>query len=158
MLDIVQEYWPLLLIGQYPHGPLGGLALTLLVAALGLALSLPLSLAIALCRVSPIRWLSFITAQFVRVVRGMPLLMLIFWAYFVVPKLIGTSVSGFTTLVCALVIYEAAYLSEVIRGCIEAIPKGQIEASRSMGASYMTTMCRVVLPQALFNYSMYCPA
>lgn len=151
MLDIVREYWPLLLVGQYPHGPLGGLALTLILALLGLALSLPLSLVIALLRVSPIRLIAFVTAQFVRIIRGMPLLMLIFWAYFVVPKLVGTSVSGFTTLVCALVIYQAAYLAEVIRGGIEAIPPGQIEASRAMGASYFTTMRRVVLPQALFN-------
>jgi polar amino acid transport system permease protein len=81
----------------------------------------------------------------------MPLLMLIFWAYFVVPKVTGHAVSGFTTLVCALVIYESAYLSEVIRSGIEAIPKGQIEASRSLGVGYWRTMFKVVLPQALFN-------
>ncbi|ANF57383.1 amino acid ABC transporter permease [Halotalea alkalilenta] len=151
MLEIVREYWPMLLVGQYPNGPLGGLALTLIVAVLGLAFSLPLSLLIALARISPVKWLSFVTAQFVRVIRGIPLLMLIFWAYFVVPKLIGSSVSGFTTLVCALVVYQAAYLAEVIRAGIEAIPSGQIEASRSMGSSYILTMRKVILPQALLN-------
>ena len=151
MLDIVREYWPLLLIGQYPHGPLGGLAMTLIVAGLGLLLSLPLALMIAIARVSPYKAVARCAAGLVHVVRGMPLLMLIFWAYFVVPKVTGHAVSGFTTLVCALVIYESAYLSEVIRSGIEAIPKGQIEASRSLGLGYWRTMFKVVLPQALFN-------
>ncbi len=151
MLDIVREYWPLLLVGQYPHGPLGGLAMTLIVAGLGLLLSLPLALMIAIARVSPYKAVARCAAGLVHVVRGMPLLMLIFWAYFVVPKVTGHAVSGFTTLVCALVIYESAYLSEVIRSGIEAIPKGQIEASRSLGLGYWRTMFKVVLPQALFN-------
>lgn len=151
MFDIIREYWPLLLVGQYPHGPLGGLAMTLIVAGLGLLLSLPLALMIAIARVSPYKAVARCAAGLVHVVRGMPLLMLIFWAYFVVPKVTGHAVSGFTTLVCALVIYESAYLSEVIRSGIEAIPKGQIEASRSLGVGYWRTMFKVVLPQALFN-------
>ncbi len=151
MLDVIREYWPMLLVGQYPNGPLGGLALTLILALLGLALSIPLAMLIALARVSPWRSLAIASKVLVNVVRGMPLLMLIFWAYFVVPKLTGHAVSGFWTLICALVVYESAYLSEVIRSGIEAIPKGQIEASRSMGVGYWTTMRKVVLPQALFN-------
>ncbi|MBP6018567.1 MAG: amino acid ABC transporter permease [Burkholderiaceae bacterium] len=151
MLDIVREFWPLLLVGQYPHGPLGGLAMTLILAVCGLIASMPLALLIALGRVSPYRWIARSCSMLVQLVRGMPLLMLIFWAYFVIPKLTGQMVSGFTTLLCALVIYESAYLSEVIRTGIEAIPKGQIEASRSLGVGYWTTMRKVVLPQALFN-------
>ena len=151
MLDILSQYWPTLLVGQYPNGPLGGLVLTLLLAFLGLVLSFPLALLIAIARVSPYRWIAVPSRLFVNTVRGMPLLMLIFWAYFAVPKLTGESISGFWTLVCALVIYESAYLSEVVRSGIEAIPKGQIEASRSLGVGYWTTMRKVILPQALFN-------
>ncbi|AWP79490.1 amino acid ABC transporter permease [Bordetella bronchiseptica] len=151
MLDILHDYWPMLLVGQYPNGPLGGLALTLILALLGLLLSMPLALLIAIARVSPFRGLRVASRLLVNTVRGMPLLMLIFWAYFAVPKLTGGSISGFWTLVTALVIYESAYLSEVIRSGIEAIPKGQIEASRSLGVGYWTTMRKVVLPQALFN-------
>src|SRR5690606_25077802 len=110
MLEVLSQYWPTLLVGQYPNGPLGGLALTLILAAIGLLLSLPLALAIALARVSPYGWLRRASALLVNVVRGMPLLMLIFWAYFVVPKLTGEAVSGFWTLICALVVYESAYL------------------------------------------------
>ncbi|MBB1594152.1 amino acid ABC transporter permease [Achromobacter sp. UMC46] len=151
MLDLLLQYWPTLLVGQYPNGPLGGLALTLILAALGLAMSMPLALLIALARVSPFGWLRVASKALVNVVRGMPLLMLIFWAYFVVPKLTGQVVSGFWTLIFALVVYESAYLSEVIRSGIEAVPRGQIEASRSLGVGYWTTMRKVVLPQALFN-------
>ncbi|VFR40251.1 Glutamate Aspartate transport system permease protein GltK (TC 3.A.1.3.4) [plant metagenome] len=151
MLDIVSQYWPMLLVGQYPNGPLGGLAMTLLLAICGLLLSLPLALLIAIARTCPFRILRVLSAGLVHTVRGMPLLMLIFWAYFAVPKLTGEAVSGFTTLVAALVIYESAYLSEVIRSGIEAIPKGQIEASRSLGVGYWTTLRKVILPQALFN-------
>ncbi|MGE8641916.1 MAG: amino acid ABC transporter permease, partial [Achromobacter sp.] len=151
MLDLLLQYWPTLLVGQYPNGPLGGLVLTLILAALGLAMSMPLALLIALARVSPFGWLRVASKALVNVVRGMPLLMLIFWAYFVVPKLTGQVVSGFWTLIFALVVYESAYLSEVIRSGIEAVPRGQIEASRSLGVGYWTTMRKVVLPQALFN-------
>lgn len=151
MLEILLEYWPTLLVGRYPHGPLGGLALTVLVAALAVALSVPLAVMLALARVSPWKPLSLLTAQFVWVIRGVPLLMLIFWAYFVIPKLLGHSISAFGTLVTALVVYQAAYMSEAIRGGIEAIPHGQIEAARSMGCGYLTTMRKVVLPQALLN-------
>ena len=148
MLDVLSQYWPTLLVGQYPNGPLGGLALTLILAACGLALSLPLALLIALARVSPYGWLRAASKVLVNVVRGMPLLMLIFWAYFVVPKLTGQVVSGFWTLIAALVVYESAYLSEVIRSGIEAVPRGQIEASRSLGLGHWKTMQKVVLPQA----------
>lgn len=151
MLDLLMQYWPTLLVGQYPNGPLGGLALTLILAALGLAMSLPLALMIALARVSPFGWLRVASKALVNIVRGMPLLMLIFWAYFVVPKLTGQVISGFWTLIFALVVYESAYLSEVIRSGIEAVPRGQVEASRSLGVGYWTTMRKVVLPQALFN-------
>ncbi|NYT25153.1 amino acid ABC transporter permease [Alcaligenaceae bacterium] len=151
MLEILQEYWLTLLIGQYPHGPLGGLALTLILAVFGLVLSLPLALIITLARVSPYKVFSLPSTALVQVVRGIPLLMLIFGAYFVIPKLTGQVVSGFVTLLGALVIYESAYLSEVMRAGIEAIPKGQIEASRSLGVGYWQTMRKVILPQALFN-------
>ena len=151
MLEIIRDYWPTLLIGRYPNGPLGGLALTLILALLSLALSFPLGVSIAIPRVSPYRAVALASKQFVNAVRGLPLLMLIFWAYFVVPKLIGQTISGFSTLICALVVYEGAYLSEIVRSGIEAIPKGQIEASRSLGVGYWTTMRKVILPQGLFN-------
>jgi polar amino acid transport system permease protein len=151
MLDIIREYWLSFLIGQYPNGPLGGLAMTLIVAVLSILFSFPVAIGLALSRLSTFRWLRVASMTLVNLVRGIPLLMLIFWCYFVIPIATGYAVSGFWTLVCALTIYEAAYLSEVIRAGIASLPKGQVEASRSLGASYVLTIRSVVLPQALFN-------
>lgn len=151
MLDIIREYWLSFLIGQYPNGPLGGLAMTLIVAVLSILFSFPIAIGLALSRLSTFRWLRVTSMALVNLVRGIPLLMLIFWCYFVIPIATGYAVSGFWTLVCALTIYEAAYLSEVIRAGIASLPKGQVEASRSLGASYALTIRSVVLPQALFN-------
>ncbi|MFM0077015.1 amino acid ABC transporter permease [Paraburkholderia sediminicola] len=151
MIDIIRTYWQTLLVGQYPQGPLGGVALTILMAVVCIAVSLPLALVLALCRTSMyrlLRWPAFAVIQFVR---GLPLIMFIFWAYFLLPALIHLTVSGVTTLLCALVVYQSAYLAEVLRSGIEAIPHGQIQAARSLGLGYFRTMRFVVIPQALFN-------
>lgn len=151
MWDILSDNWLLLLIGQYPHGPIGGLAATLGLAALSLALALPCGLLLALGRISPFRVFRWPATALVYVVRGLPLLMFIFWAYFFIPLVIGRPVAGFTTMVVALVCYESAYLAEIIRAGIQSLPGGQMEAGRALGLSYMQTMRRVILPQALYN-------
>ena len=151
MLDILIHNAHFLLLGQYPNGPVGGLALTLILALLGLALAFPLGVLLALCRVSPYKVLSLPSTVLVYIVRGVPLVMLVFWSYFLVPGLIGHLVSAFTTMVVTLVIYQAAYLSEIVRAGIESLPKGQTESARSLGMSYGATMRHVILPQALYN-------
>lgn len=151
MWEILQDNALLLLIGQYPHGPIGGLAATLGLAAVSLLLAFPGGILLALGRVSPYRIFYLPASAIVYVVRGLPLLMFIFWAYFFVPLIIGRPVAGATTMVVALVIYESAYLAEIIRAGIQALPAGQQEASRALGLSYMQTMRKVILPQALFN-------
>ena len=150
-LNIVRDNWVLLLIGQYPNGPLGGLAITLILSIAGLALALPVSVLLAIARVSPVRWFQIPATVVVYVVRGVPLIMFIFWVYFLVPLLIGRTISGFTTMLVTLVIYQAAYLAEVIRAGIEGLPKGQTEAARALGMSYLQTMVKIILPQALYN-------
>ena len=151
MLEILSENWVYLLIGQYPSGPLGGLALTLAIAAVSLTLALPLGIVLALGRVSHLPALRVPAAAFVYLVRGLPLLMVIFWAYFLVPLALGRAVPNFVTMIYALVFFEAAYLAEIIRAGIQGVPKGQVEAARSLGLGYLPTMQRVVLPQALRN-------
>jgi polar amino acid transport system permease protein len=149
--NILSTYGLQLLIGEFPHGPLGGLALTLILAVTGLICAFPLAVLCGIARTSSIRWVSVPAAMLVHTVRGLPVLMLIFWAYFIVPLLTGKSISGTTTLICALIAYETAFLGEVIKAGIQAIPKGQVEASRSLGMSYFRTMREIVLPQAMFN-------
>ncbi|HKX41543.1 MAG TPA: amino acid ABC transporter permease [Burkholderiaceae bacterium] len=151
VFEIVRDNWLLLLIGQYPNGPLGGIACTLILSVLGIALAFPLSVLLALARLSPWRLLNAPATALIYVARGVPLLMIILWVYFLVPLLIGHSVSGFVTMLCTLVLYEGAYLAEVVRAGIEALPKGQMEAARALGHSHLGAMRLVILPQALFN-------
>lgn len=151
MLDIVKDNWLLFLIGQYPNGPLGGLTATGLLAILGLTLALPCAMLLALGRVSHYRWARAVATAVIYTVRGTPFLMVIFWSYFALPMLLGRPIGGFATLVGALVLYESAYLAEVIRSGIEALPNGQMEAARSLGLNYRQTMTAVILPQALYN-------
>ncbi|RTZ41497.1 amino acid ABC transporter permease [Candidimonas sp. SYP-B2681] len=151
MLDIIQNHYQLLLVGTFPNGPLGGLALTLILSVLGLIAAFPLSILLALGRLSPIGPIRYVATTIVYVVRGTPLLMLIFWSYFLLPLLIGNTVSAFATLLCSLVIYEAAYLSEVVRAGIVALPPGQVEAARALGFGRAKTMVYIVLPQAIYN-------
>jgi len=151
MLQILEDNWLLFLIGQYPHGPVGGLAMTLFMATLGLLLSFPFALALALARLSPYRLLRLPATAIVHTVRGLPLIMFIFWTYFVSPLVIGHAIGGVEVLVISLVIYEASYLAEIIRAGIEGLPRGQIEAAKSLGLGYFATTVKVVLPQALHN-------
>ncbi|WP_434112244.1 amino acid ABC transporter permease [Paraburkholderia caffeinilytica] len=151
MFEILRDNWTLLLIGQYPHGPLGGIVLTILLSLSALVIAFPLGILVALARISPFPFLRGPATGLVYMVRGVPLLMVIFWVYFLVPVLTGYPVTGFVTMLCALVIYDSAYLGEIIRAGIEGLPKGQAEASRALGMSYMKTMRAVILPQALYN-------
>ena len=151
MLEILQTYGVFYLIGQYPNGPLGGLVLTLSLAALALVLALPVGLLLALCRISPFGILRWPATVLVYVVRGTPLLMVIFWAYFLLPSLTGHKTDQFNTMLAALVIFDGAYLAEIIRSGIQSLPRGQMESARSLGFSYLQAMGLVILPQALRN-------
>ena len=151
MITIIEDNWLLLLIGQYPNGPLGGIVSTLILSVLGIVLAFPLSVLIALARLSHWKVLNWPATALVYIVRGVPLLMLILWVYFLVPLLIGDSVPGFVTMLCTLVIYEGAFLSEIVRGGIIALPPGQMDAARALGHSHVGAMRYVILPQALYN-------
>ena len=148
-LELIDTYWVYFLVGQYPNGPLGGLALTLLLASLGLVLAMPLGVLLGLARVSPWRWLRWPVTGLVFGVRGIPLLMVIFWAYFFLPSVTGHKTDQFTTMLMALVLFDAVYLAEIVRAGVLGVDRGQVEASRSLGLGYLRTMRWVILPQAL---------
>lgn len=151
MIDILRDYGLILLIGQYPQGPLGGLAMTLILAVLALVISFPLAVLVGVARTSPIRPLAWAAALYANSVRGLPLLLLVFWAYFAVPYLTGQAVSATLMMLVALVVYESAYLGEIVRAGIVSLPRGQYEAARTLGMGHVTTLRKVILPQALFN-------
>ncbi len=149
MIDLIQTYWLYFLVGQYPEGPLGGLALTLLLSALALLLSMPLGLLLGLARVSPFRAIRWPITAIVFVVRGIPLLMVIFWAYFFLPSLTGHKTEQFGTMLIALVLFDGVYLAEIVRAGIRGVPSGQYETARALGLGYGRALRHVVLPQAL---------
>jgi len=149
MLELVDTYWLYFVVGQYPNGPLGGLALTVLLAGLALLLSMPFGLALGLARTSPRRWLRWPVTGFVFVVRGVPLLMVVFWAYFFLPALTGRKTDQFSTMLIALVVFDGVYLAEIVRAGIRAVPRGQLDAARSLGLGPLQALRFVVLPQAL---------
>ena len=149
MIALIQDYWLYFLVGRYPDGPLGGLALTVVLASLALVLSLPLGLLLGLARISPWRLLRWPVACLIQLVRGMPLLLVIFWAYFFLPSLTGHESGQFGTMLAALVVFDAIYLAEIVRAGVQALPNGQFEAARSLGLGYVSTMRSIILPQAL---------
>src|SRR5690606_27547525 len=113
MWEVLRDHWLLLLVGPYPYGPIGGLVGTFALAVLGLLLSLPCALALALGQVS--RWT--VARECARLVvftmRATPLLMIIFWMYFLLPVILGTGIPSFVIMLTALVLYESAYLSRI---------------------------------------------
>ena len=149
MIELIQTYWLYFLVGQYPNGPLGGLALTVLLAAFALVLAMPLGLALGLARVSRSRLLRWPVTGFVFVVHGIPLLLVIFWAYFFLPAVTGVKTDQFGTMLVALVVFDGVYLAEIVRAGILGIPRGQVEGARSLGLGRSATLRLVVLPQAL---------
>jgi polar amino acid transport system permease protein len=151
MIDIIHEYWLLFLIGSYPNGPLGGIAATVLLSIIGIGLAFPLSVLLALAQLSPFKCIRYPATAIRYLLRSIPLVMLIFGAYFIVPLIVGRPVAGFTTMAVTLVIFQSVYLAEIVRAGIESLPKGQTEAAAALGMGYWTRTRKIVLPQALIN-------
>jgi polar amino acid transport system permease protein len=150
MWDILQTYWVQLLVGYYPHGPLGGLAMTLILAFVGLLLAMPAGLTVCLGLLSHWRPLARLVELFVFYMRSVPLIVHLLWVYFLLPLVIKGAPLWLVVLV-VITLFNGAYLSQTIRAGIEALPKGQYEAARSLGLSHGRAMRHVILPQALRN-------
>lgn len=125
-----------------------GLVWTLELTAASFVFALPLGLVVALLRLAPYRPLAWGAAAYVEVLRGTPLLVQIFFAYFVLPAA-GVTLSAWAAGVAALGINASAYIAEICRAGIESIDRGQTEAARSLGMGTAQAMRFVVLPQAL---------
>jgi polar amino acid transport system permease protein len=151
MIEFLHNYGLMFLIGSWPNGPIGGFAGTLVLATLGLAGAFPLALVVGIARTSEMRVFKLISTVWVYTFRSIPLIMIIFWAYFLLPVVIGTEIPAFSTALFAIIFYESAFLAEIIRAGLDALPKGQTEASRSLGLSYFKTLLSIQLPQALSN-------
>ncbi|WP_338691468.1 amino acid ABC transporter permease [Bradyrhizobium sp. 26S5] len=133
------EFVPILLQGVW---------LTIVVTVGSLVLSTVLGLVWALMRVSGIRILTGLSAALINVIRGIPIIVLLFYIYFVMPDF-GIALSALQAAIIGLGIAYSAYQAENFRAGIEAIDKGQIEAAQTIGMGWWLTMRRVVLPQAV---------
>ncbi len=139
----------LLLQGFLGFGAFVGGTLRLAIPAI--VLGFILGTFIGLARLSRLFWIRIPATLYVEFFRGVPLVMVIFWFWYILPFLIGVSIPEFGVALAAFVFFEAAYLGEIIRAGIQSVPRGQVEAALATGLSQTQTMCQVVLPQALRN-------
>nr|WP_245293276.1 amino acid ABC transporter permease [Mongoliimonas terrestris] len=129
----------------------GGLMLTLVIAIVGIATSLPLGVLLALGRRSQLPIIKTVSVVFIEFWRGVPLITVLFMASVMLPLFLPAGVN-FDKLLRALIgvsLFSSAYMAEVVRGGLQAIPKGQYEAAMAVGLGYWQSMRLVILPQAL---------
>jgi len=148
---VIKDNFTYFMIGRYPDGPLGGLGLTVYLAVVSCFLSFLGGLFLGLLNVSKNYALRYASLAVVNVLRGMPLLMVIFWIYFLAPALMGRAVPENSTVIIALTLFTSAYMSQIVKAGIESVPKGQTEAAKSSGLSHVQIMLFVVLPQGMRN-------
>jgi general L-amino acid transport system permease protein len=129
----------------------GGLPLTLLLSIFGLTAAYPLGILLALGRRSKMATVKTLSIIYIELIRGVPLISLLFMSSVVFPLFLpeGVNINNIIRAQVAIILFTAAYIAEVVRGGLQAIPRGQYEAAESMGLNYYLTMRLIVLPQAL---------
>ena len=129
----------------------GGLPLTLLLSILGITVAFPLAILLALGRRSKMPLIRMFCIGYIEIIRGVPLISLLFVGSFLLPLFLprGVEISDLLRAQVAIIGFSAAYLAEVIRGGLQAIPRGQFEAADALGLSYWQKMAKIVLPQAI---------
>ena len=130
---------------------LEGLYLTLLISGLALVFSMVLGVFVALGRLSKSRILSFASAAYIEIFRDTPVLVQLFWVYYVLPILLGIRIDALTAAILGLTLHSTAFLGEIYRAGIQTVPLGHTEAAKVLGLSPRATFTRIVLPQAVRN-------
>ena len=149
--DVIARTWHVLIFQ--------GLAFTLQVTALAMAGGVVLGTLLAMMRLSSIKAMAWVAASYVNLLRSIPLVLVIFWFYFLVPYIgawvIGSptpiKVGAFTSALTTFILFEACYYCEIMRAGIQSISTGQASAGYALGLNYWQVMGQVVLPQALRN-------
>ena len=124
---------------------------TLRLAIPAIVLGFILGIFIGLGRIARSPWIRIPAAVYVELFRGVPLVMVIFWFWFIIPVLLRVPLPEYGVALTAFVMFEAAYLAEIVRAGIQSVPRGQVEAATATGLTTTQTMRQVVLPQALRN-------
>jgi general L-amino acid transport system permease protein len=129
----------------------GGLPLTIMLSTLSIVLAFPLAILVALGRRSNLPAIRTFCTIYVELIRGVPLISVLFMASFMFPLFMpqGVTIDVLVRVLAGITLFAAAYMAEVIRGGLQAIPKGQVEAAQSLGLTYWQTQRKIVLPQAL---------
>ena len=129
----------------------GGLPLTILLTVISMTLAFPIAVAVALGRRSSLPAIKSLCVVYVELVRGVPLISVLFMASFMFPLFmpVGKSPDVLIRVIVGITLFAAAYMAEIIRGGLQSLPKGQIEAAASLGLGYWQTQIKIVLPQAL---------
>ena len=129
----------------------GGLLVTLVLGFTGIALAFPLGIILALGRRSNLPVISMVCTLFIEFIRGVPLITLLFFGMVMLPLFLpeGITLDGLVRCLIAVTLFQGAYMAEVIRGGLQAIPQGQYEAAQSVGLTYWQVNRKIVLPQAI---------
>lgn len=130
---------------------LQGLQLSLLLTFLAVLGGIFFGTMLALMRLSGILPLSLLAGTYVNLIRSVPLILVIFWFYFLVPLALGRPIGNFYSALIAFTLFEAAYFSEIIRAGIQSVRKGQVHAGQATGLNYRQIQRYIVLPQAFRN-------
>ena len=140
------------LLLKYGMNFLSGLGTTLLLALISVAIGCLIGAVVAIMRLSRSKLLGGVATVYTEIVRDTPLLLQLYFFYFLLPDLLpALRLSKFTCIAVALIFNSGAYMSEVFRSGIQSIDRGQTEAARSLGLSASQTMIRIILPQAFKN-------
>ncbi|KRT73647.1 MAG: protein GltK1, glutamate/aspartate transport system permease protein [Candidatus Rokubacteria bacterium CSP1-6] len=139
---IIVRNWPVLL---------SGFINTLKLAVLAIGASFVLGVVAGALRLSRSPYLHYPAVLYIEIIRGVPLIMVIFWFYFLAPILAGRPLDNFTSALIAFIVFEAAYLAEIVRAGIQSVPLGQVQAAISTGLTHPQAMRHVILPQAIRN-------
>ena len=127
----------------------GGLRLTFEIALMAVTGGLTWGILLGLARLSPIPLIYYPASLYIHFFRGIPLILVIFWIYFLVPVFLGRSVGQLPAVVLSFILYEAAYFAEIVRSGIQAVPVGQKRAALATGLRPWQLAVHVILPQAL---------
>ncbi|MGE4520207.1 MAG: amino acid ABC transporter permease [Desulfobacteraceae bacterium] len=154
--SVIKDNLRYLLIWRFPNGSenelfmgLGGLSYSILMAVIAIGVSFFIGLAAGIARTSDNLIFRLPALAYIEIIRGNPLIIVIFWVYFFIPVVTDAFFDVFWSATIALTIFTGAYLAEIVRAGIENLPKGQFEAAYSTGLSYFQTMRMIILPQAL---------
>jgi His/Glu/Gln/Arg/opine family amino acid ABC transporter permease subunit len=147
---VIVNNWKFLIVqGLIGLGPFIGGTLRLAIPAI--ILGFVLGIFIGLARLAEGRWIRLPATAYVEFFRGVPLVMVIFWIWFIIPQLLRLPIPEYGVALTAFVIFEAAYFGEIVRAGVQSVARGQVEAATALGMTATKTMAYVVLPQALKN-------